>query len=305
MKTASITLSGFDLGWYRYREWGMRLSPELPNWLHNRFNAMQTVDPYHLPSEDRFFFQEWFEATGWVYQFHADPRSLFCFFEVVIALLTVIWGICTALVVLKSCCRDPYVQREEDSQQLGEMVDSMRSAVPDHNILCCDCCYGNTENNANTDQKIKLSSIDGPKQNIQPVTQRAVWKDMTFFMVDFATDLKQIHDLYLGKQNVFGGLSTLVFFCSLTALSKDILELRKESQETVRRGIYSEGYLRTWNFEKGFESALSLLLSAYTSRFAIQTLDSCLSNVFNILMTAYALSEFLQRKVVLARFKVD
>jgi len=284
MKTASLTLWS-DFGWYRYRKWGMMLVPPLPSWLDNGKQAMNTIDPYHLLNKEQLF-----EVPEWLNQFYSPTRSLFCLFEVAVALLTMIWGIFMLVLVIKAWRKDHDAQSEEDSNKMLEMVRDMRLALTEE------------EDSKRIEQ---LGSIIGPapaEQRIRPVTQRAVRMDMTFFVLDIATDVKQIHDLYLGKQHFLGGLTTFVFFCSMTAIGKDLVELHKESKTTVRTGIFTEEYLKIWMFEKGFENAFSLLLSAYTSRYAILTFDTFLTNIFNILVSAYSLSVFLHRKLVLTRF---
>jgi len=167
------------------------------------------------------------------------------------------------------------VQEEEDSQYLTNMLRCMREGKIEHDV------------------------IEGPERCIQPVTKWAVRMDIMFFILDFATDLKQIHDLYLGKQHFLGGVTTCLFCASTAAISKDLRKLRHESKETVRMGIFTEEYLHIMNFEKGFESAISLLLSAYISRFAVTGIDSFLSTAVNILVSAYSLGVYLHRRVIL------
>lgn len=211
-------------------------------------------------------------------------RYCFSLFEVVIAWSTVTWVIMTVALMIRPWWRAPEV-REGDFQHLTNIVKELKEL--------------------RKDDKEALGCIIGfNKRCLQPATQCAVRMDMAFFVLDIATDAKQIFDLYLGKQHFLAGLMTCILCTSTTALSKDLYTLRAESKESVRTGIYTDKYLLVLNFERGFESALSLLASAYVCRFAVTDAGSCVSNLFNICMSSYGLASFLQREAInLARFQ--
>lgn len=146
-----------------------------------------------------------------------------------------------------------------------------------------------------------LGGVYGKMKYISKVTGWTVLVELGFFFLDIITDLKQIHDLYHSGQHFLGGLMLFVYSASMTMLVAELTKLYSEVVETLKKGYFTDEFLHMMNLEKGFESALSLMASAYISRFAITDAVSLASNVFNILISSLSLALFLQRRVILTK----
>jgi len=243
--------------------------PKPPDYLQNAAGEV-TIDPYHLLEKDPILGSKW----------NFNTRFCFLFFEVVIAYLTLLWwfltACCTVCGLVKRCRGE---KKQDERQNYIDLAKQIHEANQQHS---------------------SLSVVRGRYQDVQLLTCCGMTVEIVFLIFDMMFDLRQIHDLYHNGQPVIGGCMTFLFASAITMIFQELRTIFEEIRETVTRGFYTDKYLQILYMGKGFESALTLIASAYAARFAIHGPISCMFNLFNMFISTWIMAEFLQRRVILA-----
>jgi len=136
---------------------------------------------------------------------------------------------------------------------------------------------------------------------VQPVSGISLYKEVFFFCMDIITDLKQLHDLYIAGHHIFGAIMLFIFSGSLTLqlLRCHWCELFRQTKKTLEQKVKTDEYLDILQWEKGFESHLALMLTAYSLRFSMTGADSILTGYVGMLLSLYNFSSYVFQRAVL------
>jgi len=111
------------------------------------------------------------------------------------------------------------------------------------------------------------------ERKVRPYSKTAIKTEVWFFRLDMFTDLLQIHNLYWNRCHAFGGVMLSLFIWVLTVqlVRGDICTLTREVEEIASHGVKTMTYMKIMRWEKGFESFLNLMFTAYAIHFSITT----------------------------------
>merc|ERR1719350_752757 len=138
-------------------------------------------------------------------------------------------------------------------------------------------------------------------RHVQPVSRICLYKEVFFFCMDIVTDLKQLHDLYIAGRHIFGAIMLFIFSGSLTTqlLRCHWCQLFKQTKNTIKQKVKTDEYMNILQWEKGFESHLALMLTAYSLRFSMTGADSILTGYVGMLLSLYNFSSYVFQRAVL------
>jgi len=124
--------------------------------------------------------------------------------------------------------------------------------------------------------------------------------ELFFIGLDVITDLLQIGSLYMDEFYWMGGVLLSVFVSSLTAqlFSGELCKLPREFNDSLHKGIKTDGFLRIGDREKGFEGFMSLAISCYIVYWQVSAL-SCITSVVSIILSGRGVAGYLFQTVFL------
>jgi len=136
------------------------------------------------------------------------------------------------------------------------------------------------------------------ERKLRPCSNISIWTEVALYFIDIILDVAQIHNLYWNKCHAFGGAMLFLFIWVFTkqVLNGDLCVLIEEAKVITRRGVKTEPYGRIMRWEKGLESFLSLMFTAYAIHFSVSTALNLLVSFASIFLSVYGLVVYIFKK---------